>query len=101
MSSLRIVLSCITILCKSEGCNAKLAGSDELMTNWSRQIIVRVKDPLIKRRILKCTKLLKESEYTHVRVNEDLTKRRNAIAYKARQLKKADRVRYLYLDCFS
>jgi hypothetical protein len=29
-----------------------------------RQIIVRVKDPLIKRRILKCTKLLKESEYT-------------------------------------
>ena len=54
-----------------------------------RQIIVRVKDPLIKRRILKCTKLLRESEYTHVRVNEDLTKRRNAIAYKARQLKKA------------
>ena len=29
-----------------------------------RQITVRVKDPLIKRRILKCTKLLKESEYT-------------------------------------
>ena len=54
-----------------------------------RQIIVRVKDPLIKRRILKCTKLLKESEYTHVRVSEELTKRRNAIAYKARQLKKA------------
>ena len=55
-----------------------------------RQIIVRVKDPIIKRRILKCTKLLKESEYTHVRASEELTKRRNAIAYKARQLKKAN-----------
>ena len=56
-----------------------------------RQIIVRVKNPQVKHRILKCSKNLKESDdYTAVMINEDLTKRRNFLAYKARKLKTAD-----------
>ena len=59
-----------------------------------RQIIVRVKDPIVKRRILRCTKNLKESaNYANVNINEDLTKRRNALAYMARKLKNAGHVK--------
>ena len=55
-----------------------------------RQIIVRVKDSVVKKRILKNSKYLKEStDYTNVTINEDLTKRRDTIAYKARKLKTA------------
>ena len=53
-----------------------------------RKIIVRLKDPTVKKRILKSSKNLKESEdYSAVLINEDLTKNRNSIAYKARQPK--------------
>ncbi|CAG2188891.1 unnamed protein product [Mytilus edulis] len=52
-----------------------------------RQIIVKVKDHNVKKRILRCRKFLKgKTEYKYVRMNEDLTKPRNAIAYKVRQL---------------
>ena len=58
-----------------------------------RQIIVRVKDPIVKRRILRCTKHLKNhTEYTRVNVNEDLTRKRNTLAYMARKLKNAGHV---------
>lgn len=54
-----------------------------------RQIIVRLKDSNVKKRILKCRKNLKDKpEYRSVNINEDLTKIRNGIAYRARQLKK-------------
>ncbi|CAC5376657.1 unnamed protein product [Mytilus coruscus] len=53
-----------------------------------RQIIVRLKDPQVKKRILRCKKLLKNSrDMKYVKLNEDLTKTRNNIAYKIRQLK--------------
>ena len=43
---------------------------------------------MTKRRILKVSKNLKDGEdYKHVNINEDLTKTRNSIAYRARQLK--------------
>jgi hypothetical protein len=49
-----------------------------------RQIIVRLKDSNVK-----CRKNLKDKpEYHSVNINEDLTKIRNGIAYRARQLKK-------------
>ncbi|VDI32397.1 Hypothetical predicted protein [Mytilus galloprovincialis] len=52
-----------------------------------RQIIVKIKDHNVKKRILRCRKFLKgKTQYKYVRINEDLTKPRNAIAYKARQL---------------
>jgi hypothetical protein len=42
----------------------------------------------VKKRILKCRKNLKnKSEYQSANINEDLTKIRNGIAYRARQLK--------------
>ena len=54
-----------------------------------RQIIVRLKDSNVKKRILKCRKYLKDKpEYQSVNINEDLSKIRNDIAYRARQLKK-------------
>lgn len=53
-----------------------------------RQIIVRLRDTATKRRILKASKHLKHSEnFARVNLNEDLTKRRNTLAYRARQLK--------------
>jgi hypothetical protein len=55
-----------------------------------RQIIVRLLDKDIKRRILKSSKNLNNSEeFSNVTINEDLIKTRNTIAYRARQLKKA------------
>lgn len=54
---------------------------------FPRQIIVRLKDTAVKRRILKCSKTLKDTQHSNVMINEDLTKRRNALAYKARKLK--------------
>ena len=49
-----------------------------------RQIIVRLKDSNVKKRILKCRKNLKDKpEYQSVNINEDLTKIRNGIAYRA------------------
>lgn len=57
--------------------------------NVPRQIIVRLRDRDTKRRILKSSKGLKDSEqFSMVAINEDLTKTRNALAYRARQLKK-------------
>ena len=54
-----------------------------------RQIIVRLRDSTTKRRILKASKGLKDGEhFAHVNINEDLTKTRNTLAYRARQLKK-------------
>lgn len=54
-----------------------------------RQIIVRLKDNTTKKRILKASKNLKQEEkFKYVHINEDLTKTRNALAYRARQLKK-------------
>ena len=59
-----------------------------------RQIIVRVRDPLVKRRILKCTGNLKNHpNYSNVNVNEDLTKTRNLLAYMARKLKTAGHIK--------
>ncbi|CAC5411167.1 unnamed protein product [Mytilus coruscus] len=53
-----------------------------------RQIIVRLKDPQVKKRILRCKKLLKNRrDMKYVKLNEDLTKTRNNIAYKIRKLK--------------
>ena len=56
-----------------------------------RQIIVRVKDPLTKKkkkRILTASRAQKEYPDTkNVLINEDLTKLRSTVAYKARQLK--------------
>lgn len=53
-----------------------------------RQIIVRVRDPMTKKRILKSSKNLKSSDnYSQVLINEDLTKTIRLLAYKARQLK--------------
>lgn len=53
-----------------------------------RQIIVRVRDPNTKKRILKSSKNLKDHDkYSNVLINEDLTKTRSLLAYKARQLK--------------
>ena len=50
-----------------------------------RQIIVRLSDPGVKFRILKCGKNLKENpEYRHVYINEDLTVTRSTICYNAR-----------------
>ena len=52
-----------------------------------RQIIVRLTNPIVKRRILKCRKNLKSySKYKHVYINEDLTRTRNKIHSHARQL---------------
>lgn len=54
-----------------------------------RQIIVRLSDPGVKFRILKCGKNLKQNpEYRHVYLNEDLTVTRSTICYHARQLVK-------------
>jgi hypothetical protein len=54
-----------------------------------RQIIVRLSDPGVKFRILKCGKNLKQNpEYRHVYLNEDLTVTCSTICYHARQLVK-------------
>ena len=50
-----------------------------------RQVIVRVKDTTTKRRILKASKDLKDGDkYTNILINEDLTRTRNSLAYRAR-----------------
>ena len=57
-------------------------------TPQPRQIIVRVKDTVTKKRIIKASKNLKDGElYNNIMINEDLTKTRNTLAYRARQLK--------------
>lgn len=54
-----------------------------------RQLIVRLKDSNVKTRILKFRKNLKdEPKYHSININKDLTKIRNGIAYRARQLNK-------------
>ncbi|CAC5418692.1 unnamed protein product [Mytilus coruscus] len=53
-----------------------------------RQVIVKLKDHFAKKRILKCKKAMRENrDLRYIRVNEDLTKIRNTIAFKARQLR--------------
>ena len=54
-----------------------------------RQIIVRLRDSTTKRRIFKASNDLKDGEhFAYVNINEDLTKTRNTLAYRARQLEK-------------
>ncbi|CAG2247340.1 unnamed protein product [Mytilus edulis] len=61
---------------------------NHVQSKTPRQIIVRLKDPQVKKRILRCKKLLKNRrDMKYVKLNEDLTKTRNNIAYKVRQLK--------------
>ena len=53
-----------------------------------RQIIVRVNDTAVKRHILSSSKYLKvQPTYEYITINEDLTKRRNVLAYMACKLK--------------
>ncbi|CAC5408798.1 unnamed protein product [Mytilus coruscus] len=53
-----------------------------------RQVIVKLKNHFAKKRILKCKKAMRENkDLRYIRVNEDLTKIRNTIAFKARQLR--------------
>lgn len=62
-----------------------------------RQIIVRLTNPIVKRRILKCRKNLKSySKYKHVYINEDLTRTRNKIHSHARQLLKRKTIAQLW-----
>lgn len=62
-----------------------------------RQIIVRLINPIVKRRILKCRKNLKSySKYKHVYINEDLTRTRNKIHSHARQLLKRKTIAQLW-----
>jgi ribosomal 50S subunit-recycling heat shock protein len=62
-----------------------------------RQIIVRLTNPIVKRRILKCRKNLKSySKYKHVYINEDLTRTRNKIHLHARQLLKRKTIAQLW-----
>lgn len=57
---------------------------------YSRQIIVRLKSPGIKHRILKTAKNLKDlPSYSHVRLNEDLTATRSKLAFICRKLVKS------------
>ena len=49
-------------------------------------MIGRLRNTATNRRILKASKGLKDGEYPHVNINEDLTKTRNSIAYRARPL---------------
>jgi hypothetical protein len=54
-----------------------------------RQIIVRLTNTIVKRRIIKCrTNLKSYSKYKHVYINEDLTRTRNKLYSHARQLLK-------------
>ena len=62
-----------------------------------RQIIVRLTNPIVKRRILTCRKNLKSSsKYKHVYINEDLTPTRNKIHSHARQLLKRKTIAQLW-----
>ena len=62
-----------------------------------RQIIVRLTNPIVKRRILKCRKNLKSySKYKHVYINEDLTRTWNKIHSHARQLLKRKTIAQLW-----
>jgi len=59
----------------------------------NRQIIVRLVDPSIKFRILKCRKNLKDlQEFRYVYINEDLTQIRSKILYQVRQLHKKKKI---------
>ena len=64
------------------------------------QIIVRLTNPIVKRRILKCRKKQKNlksySKYKHVYINEDLTRTRNKIHSHARQLLKRKTIAQLW-----
>jgi len=62
-----------------------------------RQIIVRLSDPKIKFRILKCGKNLKKIPgHNKVYINEDLTITRSKICYHARQLLKREQISNLW-----
>jgi hypothetical protein len=62
-----------------------------------RQIIVRLTNPIVKRRILKCRKNLKSySKYKHVYINEDLTRTRKKMHSHARQLLKRKMIAQLW-----
>ena len=61
----------------------------QMVLQKPRQIIVRLRDSTTKRRILKASNDLKDREhFAYVNINEDLTKTRNTLAYRARQLKR-------------
>lgn len=62
-----------------------------------RQIIVRLSDPGVTFRILKCGKNLKENSwYRHVYINEDLTVPRSTICYHARLLVKRRKAKNIW-----
>ena len=65
--------------------------SDSRSHNYARprQIILRLTNTIVKRRILKCrTNLKSYSKYKHVYINEDLTRKRNKLYSHARELLK-------------
>jgi hypothetical protein len=65
--------------------------SDSRGHNYARprQILVRLTNTIVKRRILRCRKNLKyNSKYKHVYINEYLTRKRNKLYSHARQLLK-------------
>ena len=65
----------------------KLSDSRDHIYARPRQIILRLTNTIVKRRILKCRTNLKfYSKYKHVYINEDLTRRRNKLYSHARQL---------------
>lgn len=62
-----------------------------------RQIIVRLSEPSVKIRILRCGKNLKKKEnYKSVYVNEDLTLLRSKILFHCRQLQKKKKISQLW-----
>lgn len=59
----------------------------------NKQIIARVDSPSTKIRILRCRKYLKNTKYKDVRINEDLTKTRDMIAFHAWKLVREKRIK--------
>ncbi|CAC5426687.1 unnamed protein product [Mytilus coruscus] len=75
----------------------KLSNPDDNSVPKHRQIIVRLSEPGVKFRILKCRKNLKETaNFKSVYINEDLTMLRNNILYHCRKLLKKNKIKQLW-----
>ncbi|CAG2225907.1 unnamed protein product [Mytilus edulis] len=75
----------------------KLSDPDVNSDPKHRQIIVRLSEPGVKFRILKCRKHLKENaNFKSVYINEDLTMLRNNILYHCRKLLKKNKIKQLW-----
>ncbi|CAG2190402.1 unnamed protein product [Mytilus edulis] len=75
----------------------KLSDPDDNSDPKHRQIIVRLSEPGVKFRILKCRKHLKENaNFKSVYINEDLTMLRNNILYHCRKLLKKNKIKQLW-----